>query len=227
MDQELIGFLSSFVTEERKNLFVNILQHRTRYITVVLEDIYQSHNASAVLRSCDGFGIQDVHVIEDRNSFTVNEDIALGSSKWLTIRRYSGKENNTTDALNKLKKRGYRIVCASPDQGSLTLPQFDIRNGKVALLFGTEKEGLTKPAQDMADEMITIPMLGFTESFNISVSVAVILYDLRTRLNISDLPFHLSEAEKNELELEWLRKSIKNSRALEKEFYNRKRANLL
>lgn len=227
MVEELIDFLSDFITEERKKLFVDILQHRTRYITVVLEDLYQSHNASAVLRSCDCFGIQDVHVIEDRNPFMVNKDIALGSSKWLTIRKYSGKENNSTDAIMNLKENGYRIVAASPDQGSLTLSQFDIQKGKVALLFGTEKDGLTKPAQDMADEKISIPMLGFTESFNISVSVAIILYDLRLKMNVSGLSFHLSEKERNELELEWLRKSIKNSRALEKEFYNRKRSDLL
>ena len=87
MEQELVyqlyNSLSSAVTEERLALFNRIVENRTNYITVVLEDIFQAQNASAVLRTCDCTGIQNVHVIENRNKFQVDTEVAMGASKWL------------------------------------------------------------------------------------------------------------------------------------------------
>jgi tRNA (guanosine-2'-O-)-methyltransferase len=218
MKEKLIRHLEQFITERRSLLINRVLSQRTRYITVVLEDIFQSHNASAVLRSCDCFGIQDVHIIENRNTYLVNPDVALGSDKWLTLYTYSRDRNNTRDALAELKKKGYRIVTASPHANGSTPEEFDLHKGKTALVFGTELEGLTADAAAMSDESLTIPMVGFTESLNISVTVAIILHQLTEKLRKSDIPWQLSATENMQVKLQWLKNSIRGSGAIEKSF---------
>ncbi len=216
----LIEHLKEIVTPERFSLFERTIEQRTKYITVVLEDIYQPHNASAVLRSCDCFGIQDVHIIENKNKYTINPDVALGSSKWLTLNKYGKKENNTIATINTLKKDGYRIIATTPHTNDVTLEEFDISKGKFALLFGSEQPGLTKAALDRADEYIKIPMYGFTESFNISVSAAISLHTLSHKLRQTNIPFSLSQEEKTDIMLAWLGKSIKAYDLIVKQFLN-------
>jgi len=216
--QLLYQYLSGFLTENKKTKFEDIVQKRTRYLSVVLEDLYQPHNASAVLRSCDCLGVQDVHVIENQNIYELNPDIALGSSKWLTIINHSGKENNTPDALKSLKSQGYRIVATTPHKNDVTLQELPIETGKIALVFGTEMRGLTENALDLADEFVKIPMYGFTESFNISVSAGISLHYLTEKIRNSSLKWHLSEEEKLDLKLNWTRNVIKMSELIEKEF---------
>ncbi len=216
-DQYIYRALRDMVNENRLSLIERILEQRTRYITVVLEDIYQPHNASAVFRSCDGFGIQDIHVIENRNSLETIPDVELGSAQWLSIHSYKGEVNNTRDTLNKLKSRGYRIVATTPHTDERSLDEFDLSNGKAALLFGTEMKGLSETALSLADEYLRIPMRGFTESFNISVSVAVVLHYLRTALEKSDLEWQLTENEKIPIRYAWVRNSVKNLEIIEKE----------
>ena len=210
MQRSLITYLESFLTPRRRALFRRILQERTRYLTVVLEDIYQPHNASAVLRTCECFGIQDIHIIENRNRYTVNPDVALGASKWLTLIKYNGKENNTADALASLKKKGYRLVATVPGNDSVPLSAFDLDKGKTALLFGTELTGLSDEALRMADERLHIPMFGFTESFNISVSAGIILSHLVLKYH-KKKNWKLTSGEKEQLYLQWLKNSIKSS----------------
>lgn len=210
--KERIRELSGFITERRMELFKRVLAYRTRYITVVLEDIYQPHNASAVLRSCECFGIQDVHIIENRNPYRINPDVVMGASKWLSLKKYRGKEFNTPEAVSGLRKKGYRIVATSARQGALPLESFDIRKGRFALFFGTELTGLTDAVLGQADETIRIPMFGFTDSFNISVSAAVILHHLTLQLHHSGLEWSLSETEKDRIMISWLQKSIKHLR---------------
>lgn len=216
--RELINHLSGFVTENRLSLFKKVLSERTRYITVVLEDIYQSQNASAVLRTCDCTGIQDVHIVEQQNEYEINRDVALGSNQWLSLHYYSEGSDNIYSSVMSLKERGYRIVATSPHKEGATPESFNLENGKAALLFGTELNGLTPRALDLADEYIQIPMVGFTESFNISVSAALVLYSLRKRLELSNLDWRIDENERNALLLDWLRTSIKMSDRIEKKF---------
>ena len=219
MEQALIEFLSGFVTPRRLALFDRIIDRRTRYITVVLEDIYQPHNASAVLRSCECFGVQDVHIIENRNRYRVNPDVALGSSQWLSLKKYQSSENNTQHALSGLKKAGYRLVATVPGKrNSKSLDEFSLDKGKVAILFGTEMKGLSREAMNMSDEFLYIPMVGFTDSLNISVSVAVILYQLTSKLRMSDLFWELSEEEKTGIKLAWLKQTVKKSDLLIERF---------
>jgi tRNA (guanosine-2'-O-)-methyltransferase len=214
----LINFLSQFTTERRFQLYKEVAANRTRYITPVLEDIYQPQNASAVLRTCECCGIQDIHIIEERNKYKLNPDVELGSAQWLTLIRYHQEAGNTEKAIQELKVKGYRIVATTPHTKDVTLDDFDLTKGKVALLFGTELKGLSQKALDLSDEFIRIPMSGFTESFNISVSAAIISYTLMNRLRKSDLQWRLKEEEQKALVLDWLRKSIKNSDLLEKRF---------
>lgn len=224
MNKELIDFLSSFITDNRYSQLREVLKNRTRYITVVLEDIYQSQNASAVLRTCDCFGIQDVHIIENKNEYKINPDVALGASKWLSMNYYNKTENNTLDAINKLKADGYRIVATTPHTNDVNLEDFSLSDGKTALVFGTELTGISDIVYENADEFMKIPMYGFTESFNISVSAAVILHHLTYKLRNSDIDWQLEENESDELLLNWIRSSIKKSKLLEKRFYEEKRS---
>jgi len=222
MSNELIRYLSQFITEERFSLFNKIIKDRTRYMTVVLEDIFQPHNASAVLRSCDCFGVQDVHIIENENEYTVNPDVALGSSKWLNLNKYNKKENNTLYTINKLKEKGYRIIATTPHTDDVKLEDFDISKGKFALMFGSEQPGLSKTAMENADEFLRIPMYGFTESFNISVSAAIVLHHLSLKLRQSDINYKLTNIEQEEIISEWLKRSIKDSEKIIKKFLSEK-----
>lgn len=226
MDEGLFTFLKDFVSPNRLELFNRIIENRTRYITVVMEDIYQPHNASAVLRSCDCFGIQDVHIIENKNEYQVNPQVALGSSKWLNLNKYNSETHNTAGALNALKKAGYRLVATTPHTNDTLLEDFDLQKGKTALIFGTELEGLSPEAMDIADEYLKIPMYGFTESFNISVSAAIILNQLKSKLNRSDIEWQISEKEKIAIKINWLKQSIKNSEILVDRYIKQKNSRI-
>ena len=218
--QALYSFLSEFISENKKNKFEEIILQRTRYLTVVLEDIFQPHNASAVLRSCDCFGIQDIHIIENNNKYEINPDVALGSSKWLSLFRYNQTNDNTLSCIQHLKSSGYSIVATTPHKDDFTPEQLPL-DKKIALVFGTEKEGLTKNAIGMADSFVKIPMYGFTESLNISVSVALLVRSITERLHNSEYNWQLTEKENLDVRIAWAKNVVKKSNLLEKEFFNR------
>jgi len=222
--KDFYQYLSHYLTENRKKLFDRVIQYRTRYITVVLEDIYQPHNASAVLRSADLTGVQDIHIIENRNRYQVNPEVAMGSSKWLHLIKYNQEENNTPAAYEALRKAGYRIVATTPHKHDQTLNEIAL-DKKTALVFGTELNGLSSYAIDHADEYLRIPMYGFTESYNISVSAALTLFTLTEKLRKSDIAWQMPEEEKLDIKIEWAKRTIKHADLFEKEFLqNRKRA---
>lgn len=210
-DIQLISYLSQFILDERFEKMNNILKNRTRYLTVVLEDIFQSQNASAVLRSCECFGIQDLHIIEGRNQFKADPGIDVGASKWLSLYHYKKEIIPTSEITTQIKQKGYRIVATTPHDGDVNLESFDLSKGKAALIFGTELTGLSAEALNMADEFLKIPMFGFTESFNISNSVAIILHHLTYKLRSSNIPYHLSTEEANDVLFNWLCRNIKDS----------------
>ncbi len=197
--KEVLERMLNMISENKKELVNELASLRTRHITVVLENIYQSHNASAVIRSCDCFGVQDVHVIADQKKYEVNREVAMGAGNWITTHHYPNQ--NTKSCLEILKKSGYKIVATSP-HATQTLAELNI-NKPVAMVFGTEKDGLSQDAIDMADETVRIPMYGFTESFNISVSAALTLNTLREKIMNSDIDWKLTEEELVELKIEW------------------------
>ena len=217
-DKALLEFLYQFISDERKQRFEEVLENRTRHVTVVLEDIFQPHNASAVLRSCDLTGVQDIHIIENNFTFDVNPDVVMGSTKWLDIRRYNELDFNTPTVIEQLKTKGYQIVATCPHRDDFT-PETLPLDQPVALVFGTEKTGITDYVMEHADKFVKIPMYGFTESYNISVSAALLVYTLTHRLHdMTNVDWHLSEEEKEEIRLEWSRRTLNRIRQYERKF---------
>lgn len=204
-EKDYLDYLEEFITENRKNKFLNVLQQRTRHFTVAIEDIFQLHNTSAVMRTCEIFGIQDMHVIEARYGKSIDKEIALGAQKWVDIATYRSSE----ECIAKLRGKGYRIIAASPHDDSCHMENFDITK-PAALFFGTERDGLSEEIIREADGFIKIPMYGLTESLNIASSAAIIIQHLTTRLRKSGLQWQLTEKEMLEKRIDWARKSIKD-----------------
>ena len=215
---EALEYLKSFVTENKLDVIESRLHERTRHVTVVLEDMFLAHNTSAVLRSADCFGIQDVHIIENTNYYELNPKVVLGATKWLHLHQYRKDHDNTTDCINQLKDQGYSIVATSPHTDSVSLQDLPIHK-PVALMFGTEKLGLSSNALELADAHMYIPMYGFTESLNISVSAAICLQHITSRMRAENVNWQLSDKEKQVLEDEWIRLCLKDPEGLEKRFY--------
>jgi tRNA (guanosine-2'-O-)-methyltransferase len=201
-------------------MFDRIAAERTNFLTVSLENVYQEHNASAVLRSCDCFGIQQLHVIEKDNQYKVQRDIALGAGRWVDMFNYDQGGNPTMDCINNLRLKGYRIVATSPHANEKTINDIDISQ-PMALIFGTERRGISDEVKAAADEFVSIPMYGFTESFNISVSVAITLNVLRQRLEKSSVDWKLPQEEQISLKLKWCRKILRGGQELEDEIRRR------
>lgn len=218
---DLLKYLFEFITDERKERFLDVISKRTRHITIVLEDIFQPHNASAVLRSCDCFGIQDVHIIENKYKYNVNPDVALGSPKWLNLFRYNRSEFNTVDCLNSLKNNGYRIIATTPHKDDCLMDELPLDN-KTALVFGTELKGLTDTAIEMADGFVKLPMYGFTESYNISVSAALSLYEITRRMRASINDWQICDDQQTDILINWCLNSISKSDMLLRKFLNKK-----
>lgn len=222
-DKRFQKFLRQFLTSHRFETFERILQLRTRHFTVVLEDLFQSRNASACLRSCDCFGIQDLHVIENVNRFEDDSEISLGASQWLTIHRHRDGDFKTEECYRKLRENGYRIVATTPRDNATLLANIDVTQ-KSAFVFGTEMQGLSQVALEEADERLRIPLYGFSESLNISVSVALCLHDLIEKLHATQLDWGLREEEKEFLRFEWTQETLgKRIPELEREFTRRER----
>lgn len=210
---DYLTYLETFISEARKKKFEEILDQRTQYFTVVVEDIFQLHNTSAVMRSCEVFGWQDMYVIEQKYGNTIDKEIALGAQKWVDIHRFS----DVNHCINVLKEKEYQIIATTPHEDSCVLADFDVSKPS-ALFFGTEKDGLSDAVMKNADGMLKIPMYGFTESLNISVSAAIIIQHLNSKLRSSDIPWGLSPEKKFEKKLDWTKKSIKNLASVEKAY---------
>jgi tRNA (guanosine-2'-O-)-methyltransferase len=178
-------------------------------VQVVIENIYQPHNASAIIRSCECFGVQDVHVIEKEYTFNTNPDIVMGAEKWMTIHR----STDTHTCLKQLKEKGYLIAATTLRADAVPMDHLGVEK-PLALVFGTEEAGLSEEAHDMADVFVKLPMFGFTQSFNVSVSAALSLTHIMGRLRSSQVPWRLSASEAKTLKLEWLMKSTPHGEAL-------------
>ncbi len=213
----LTEYLEGFVSERRRGRLYEVLEERTNHMTLVLEDVYQSHNFSAVLRSADIFGIQNIHFIENKNKYKISEDVSMGSTQWLTLNRYQKFENNTKACLTDLKEKGYKIVATSLHKNSVSLEDLNVTQ-PFAMVFGTELTGITQDVEDMADEFVKLPMYGFTESFNISVCAALCMYNLSTKIRKEVPNYHLTNLEKEDLYIEWLKASIRKNDLIIKEF---------
>ena len=209
----LLEYLENFMSENRKNRFIEVLKNRTNHFTIAVEDVFQLHNTSAVMRSCEVFGIQNLHVIEQRYGKSIDKQIAMGAEKWVDINRY----DNIKNSIATLKNQGYQIIATTPHNDSCMLDEFDVTK-KSAIFFGTEIDGLSEEVMKQADGFIKIPMVGFTESLNISVSAALVIQDITNRMRHSDVNWQLTEDEILEKRLDWTRKTIKDIEYIEKQF---------
>ncbi|HIP27380.1 MAG TPA: TrmH family RNA methyltransferase [Flavobacteriaceae bacterium] len=220
-NKKLAAYLENFVSERRRNLFDTILSKRTKHITVVLEDLFEKHNISAVARSCDIFGIQDLHIIENKYDSYVSNHVAKGAQKWIDFHNYNEQEHNTQICIDKLRANGYQIIATTPHTDSCVLEDFDITK-KTAFVFGVEKAGVSDLIINQADGLLKIPMVGFTESLNISVAAALILNSTTTKLRNSNINWELTNNEKENIKLDWMKKSIKSIDLIIKRFKQNK-----
>lgn len=204
-DLEYLAYLETFITENRRDKFIEILQSRTRHFTIAIEDVFQLHNTSAVMRTCEVFGIQQMHVIEEKYGKKIDKEIALGAQKWVDVNRYASAQS----CIDKLREQGYKIIATSPHNDSCLMDDFDISQ-RSAIFFGTEKMGLSDTVMQQADGFLKIPMVGFTESINISSSAAIVIQNLTSRLRKSDIEWKLTEEEILDKRIDWTRKSIKD-----------------
>jgi tRNA (guanosine-2'-O-)-methyltransferase len=215
IDIEYLNFLENILTDNRKERFLEVLAKRTKHFTVAVEDVFQMHNTSAVMRSCEVFGIQELNIIEQRYGKRIDKEIAMGAQKWVDINQYDSVSN----CISSLKNKGYQIIATTPHENDCLLEDFDISKPS-ALFFGTERDGLSEEILEKADGFLMIPMVGFTESLNISVSAAIIIQDLTNRLRRSNIDWKLTEAEILEKRLAWAKNSIKDIKRIEARYYD-------
>ncbi len=215
---DYLEYLEGFLTDNRKEKFLKVLQQRTNHFTVAMEDVFQMHNTSAVMRTCEVFGIQQLNVVEERYGKKIDKEIAMGSQKWVDINRF----DSMTDCINAVKGKGYRIIATTPHKEDCDLDDFDIST-PAALFFGTERDGLSQEVLDHADGFLKIPMNGFTESLNISVSAAIIIQNLTSRLRKTEIDWQLSDAEILGKRLLWAKNSIKDIVRIEERYFSENR----
>jgi tRNA (guanosine-2'-O-)-methyltransferase len=214
IDLAYLSFLENILTENRKERFLKVLQHRTNHFTVAIEDVFQLHNTSAVMRSCEVFGVQELHVVEQKFGKSIDKEIAMGAQKWVDIK----KHETISECIQTLKDKGYQIIATTPHENDCLLEDFDVTKPS-ALFFGTERDGLSAEVLEQADGFLKIPMVGFTESLNISVSAAIILQNLTERLRKTEVNWQLSEEEILVKRLAWAKNSIKDIKRIEARYY--------
>jgi tRNA (guanosine-2'-O-)-methyltransferase len=213
-DLKFLEYLEGFLTDSRKEKFLKILENRTNHFTIAMEDVYQLHNTSAVMRSCEVFGIQELNVVEQKFGKRIDTEIAMGAQKWVDINRFNTMQN----CIDSVKENGYQIIATTPHNDSCLLHEFDITK-RSAIFFGTEKQGLSQEVIDQADGFLKIPMVGFTESLNISVSAAIIIQDITSRLRQSTIDWKLNDVEILAKRLLWAKNSIKDIKRIEERYY--------
>ncbi|WP_396190915.1 TrmH family RNA methyltransferase [Flavobacterium sp.] len=215
IDLDYLAFLENILTDNRKERFQQVLSKRTNHFTIAMEDVFQLHNTSAVMRSCEVFGIQQLNVIEERYTKSIDKEIAMGAQKWVDVNRF----DSISGCISSMKSKGYQIIATTPHENDCDLDDFDISKPS-ALFFGTERDGLSEEVLQNADGFLKIPMAGFTESLNISVSAAIIIQNLMSRLHKSDIKWQLSEEEILEKRLQWAKNTIKDIKRIEERYYS-------
>ncbi len=214
------GELEPLLTERRQAKLKGILEDRLTYMSVVLEDIYNPQNSNAVLRSCDCFGIQNVHIIETVNPHEQRQEVSKGSDKWISHHYYSDPAiNNTVECIKALKEKGIRVVATKATQDAVALRDFDVSKGPFALVLGNELHGITAEMDELADEYIHIPMCGFTQSLNLSVAGALCIHHLRQELMEKSIDWRLTEDEKLDIHLQWIVNTLPNGHYMLKRMY--------
>lgn len=207
---ERTDYMSGFLTGERIQTLRRTLAMRTRYMTILTENTFHPQNASALVRHCEAFGVQDLHTVETMCRFDPSVNIVRGTDKWIDIIRH----DSTEEAIASLKASGYRIVATTPHRESCTPETFDVEKGRFCLVFGTEHAGVSPQIISAADEFLRIPMCGMVESLNVSASAAILIYMLSQRMRLSDVAWRLSETERSEVMFRWVMSSVRDARRI-------------
>lgn len=207
---ERTDYMSGFLTGERAQTLRRTLAMRTRYMTILTENTFHPQNASALVRHCEAFGVQDLHTVETMCRFDPSVNIVRGTDKWIDIIRH----DSTEEAIASLKASGYRIVATTPHRESCTPETFDVEKGRFCLVFGTEHAGVSPQIISAADEFLRIPMCGMVESLNVSASAAILIYMLSQRMRLSDVAWRLSETERSEVMFRWVMSSVRDARRI-------------
>lgn len=210
--EERIACLGEYMTEERRATLERVLKMRTRYMTILTENTFHPQNASALVRHCEAFGVQDIHTVETRCKFNPNLNIVRGTDKWVELVRH----HSTAEALAAMKEAGYRIVATTPHRESCTPESFDVGAGKFALVFGTEHAGISEEVMAAADEFLRIPMCGMVESLNVSASAAILIYQLsqRMREQVPCSAWQLADEEYIETLYRWSHASVRDAEGI-------------
>ena len=204
--EERLEYMSQFLTEERKAVLQRTVASRTHYMRILTENMFHPQNASAIMRHCEAFGIQQIHTVEDRCKFDPSVNIVRGTQKWVDVEHHE----TTREALAALKSEGYRIVATTPHRCSATPETFDVTKGKFALVFGTEHAGISDEVIEAADDFLMIPMCGMVESLNVSASAAILIYMLSERIRQSVDGWQLSDDEQLKLLTRWTMSSVRD-----------------
>lgn len=220
---ELLQYMDGFLTDERRERLNAVLDQRTTHFCIAMEDLFYERNSGAIIRTADGYGIQNIHVIEPKDSFKskVTNIISKGAEKWVNKTQHGDMHNGAKDCIAELRKQGYQIVATTPHKDGHTIHNFDISK-KSAFFLGTEKTGISPEVMEEADDYIAMPIYGFTESYNVSVANAILLHELTNRLRNSDIDWHLSPEERENLMLDWTLKSIVSSHLLAEKYIREK-----
>lgn len=205
-----IAVLMRCVTPERLAAFERAAAMRTRYLTVVAENTYHGQNAAALVRHCEAFGIQQMHTVETLCPFRPSADVVRGTDKWVDIMRH----DSTAAMLASLRAAGYRIVATTPHRRSCTPESLDVGAGPIALVFGTEREGISPEVAAAADEFLCIPMCGMVESLNVSASAAILVYMLSQRVRSKVEGWRLPPLEAAALRLRWMRAAVRDAEGI-------------
>ena len=211
--QETFDYLKQFLTDERLSKIEHFSLESSDFVLPVMEDVYQFRNAAAIVRSVEACGFHHVVALEEENVFNPNLKVTKGAETWVQVE----KMPNNLDSLKEIKSRGYRILAVSPEKNATMLPDYEVKE-PIALVFGTELEGVSDEILDFADETLAIPMFGFTKSFNVSVAAAICMYELKQKLMKSGIDYKLSKEKLLELKIRWAKNSIKSSEQILERF---------
>ena len=202
-NQEIFHYLEKFLTEERLQKINFFAPESSDYLLPVMEDIFQFRNAAAIVRSVEACGFHKIVAMESENVFNPNLRVTKCAETWVEVEKLP----HSLDSIKKIKNRGYKIVAVSPEKNATLLPDFSISE-PVALVFGTEKEGVTEEILDFADETLAIPMYGFTRTFNVSVAASICMYELKQKLLKSGIDYKLSEEKMWQMKVRWAVNSL-------------------
>lgn len=207
--EQTFEYLKQFLTEERLQKIEHFAPESSDFILPVVEDVYQFRNAAAIVRSVEACGFHKVVALQEEYSFEPNLRVTKGADTWVEVEKLP----RNMESFQDIKNRGYKIVAVSLENNAKMLPEYEIKE-PIALVFGTEMEGVSQEILDFADETLAIPMYGFTRSFNVSVAASICMYELKQKLIKSDIDYKLNEEKLLRKKILWAVNSIRSGQQI-------------